>query len=246
MILTGYPGYYWLYENEWPIERTQYTKFYLDASPASWNDGQRTDFMKMNKSAPTAEQSRNYSGDIKPDEPCYASGVSFVTDPMPEDMVLAGYTKLVVYVSSSTKDMAIHAAVRAVDENNQEVLYLTTASTPTLGHYTPFQQGALKVSHRKLDPVKSNEYRPFHTHLEEDYQPLKQGEIVEAQVEIWPGTALIKKGWRIRLDVQPVPGCGGNTLIDFDQSYQAESSNTIYTGPEHMSYLQLPVIPEKP
>ena len=46
MILTGYPGYYWLYENEWPIARTQYTKSYLDAAPSSWNDGQRYDFMK--------------------------------------------------------------------------------------------------------------------------------------------------------------------------------------------------------
>jgi predicted acyl esterase len=165
---------------------------------------------------------------------------------MPEDTVIAGYSKLVVYVSSTTRDMAIHASVRAVDENNQEVLYLTTASTPTLGHYTPFQKGSLKVSHRKLDPDKTNIYRPFHTHLEADYQPLTPGKIVEAQVEIWPGTALIKKGWRIRLDVQPVPGCGGDRLVDVDQSYQAGSSNTIYTGPEHMSYLQLPVIPERP
>ena len=247
MILTGYPGYYWLYENEWPIERTQYTKFYLDASPASWNDGQRTDFMKMSTKAATADSSTTYSADVKPDNPCYASGVSFLTDPMREDTVLAGYSKLVVYVSSTTKDMQIHVSVRAVDENNQEVLYLTTAGTSTLGHYTPFQKGSLKVSHRKLDPVKSNNYRPYHTHKEADYQPLTPGEIVEAQVEIWPGTALIKKGWRIRLDVQPVTGCAfGATLTDIESSsYQPGSSNTIYTGPEHLSYLQLPVIPER-
>jgi predicted acyl esterase len=244
-ILTGYPGYYWLYENEWPIARTQYTKFYLDAAPVSWNDGQRTDFMKMSNSPPTVEGWRSYSGDVKPDGPCYASGVSFVTDPMPEDTVIAGYSKLVAYVSSTTKDMAVHAAVRAVDEENREVLYLTTPSTPILGHYAPFQKGELKVSHRKLDPVKSTDYRPYHTHLEVDYQPLNPGEIVEIQVEIWPGTALIKKGWRIRLDVQPIPGCEGGTLVDIDQSYQAGSSNTIYTGPEHLSYIQLPIIPAR-
>jgi putative CocE/NonD family hydrolase len=246
-ILTGYPGYYWLYENEWPIARTQYTRLYLDAAQSSWNDGQRTDFMKMSKNAPSTGKSRSYSGDINPDDPCYASGVSFVSDPMPEDMVVAGYTKLVVYVSSTSKDMAIYAGVRVVDVDNQEVLYQLTPSSPEFGHYIPIVKGALKVSHRKLDPVKSNEYRPFHTHLESDYQLLKTGEIVEAQVELWPGTALIKKGWRIRLDVQPVVGCAwGTRFVDLDKSYQAGSSNTIYTGPDHPSYLQLPVIPARP
>jgi len=245
MILTGYPGYYWLYENEWPIARTQYKKFYLDAAPSSWNDGQRSDFMKMSTTPPQADLSKTYSGDVKKDDPCYASGVSFVTDPLPEDTVVAGYSKLVVYVSSTTKDMAVHALVRVVDENNREVSYRITPSTPILGHYTPFQSGALKVSHRKLDPVKSTNYRPYHTHLKADYQPLTSGEIVEAQVEIWPGTALIKKGWRIKLDVQPVPGCAGGTLVDVDQSYQAGSSNTVYTGPKYVSYLQLAVVPAK-
>jgi predicted acyl esterase len=141
--------------------------------------------------------------------------------------------------------MAIHAAVRAVDENNQEVLYRLARSPSILGHYSPFQRGELKVSHRKLDPDRSTIYRPYHTHLEADYQPLTPGEIVEAQVELWPGTALIKKGWRIRLDVQPVPGCGGGTLVDLDQSYQSGSSNTIYTGPKNISYLQLAVIPDR-
>ena len=245
MILTGYPGYYWLYENEWPLARTQYTKFYLDAAPSSWSDGQRSDFLKMSTSPPAADLSKAYSGDIKKENPCYASGVSFVTDPVPEDTVIAGYGKLVAYVSSTTKDMAIHAAVRVINETNQEVLYLTTPSTPILGHYTPFQSGALKVSHRKLDPAKSTVYRPYHTHQKADYQPLKPGEIVEAQVELWPGTALVKKGWRIKLDVQPVSGCGGASLVDLDQTYQAGSSNTIYTGQKHVSYLQLAVIPPK-
>ncbi len=245
-ILTGYPGYYWLYENEWPIARTQYTKFFLDAAASSWDDGQRSDFMRMSTKASTADSSRNHSGEVKPGDPCYASGVSFVTDPLPEDIVLAGYGKLVLFVSSTTKDMAIHAAVRVVNENNQEVSFRLLPSASALGHYTPVQKGDLKASHRKLDPVKSTIYRPYHTHLAADYEPLKPGEIVEAQVEIWPGTAHIKKGWRIRLDVQPAPGCAwGGTLSDADASYKPGSSNTIYTGPKHTSYLQLPVIPPR-
>ncbi len=72
-------------------------------------------------------------------------------------------------------------------------------------------------------------------------------EIVEAQVELWPTTALIRKGWRIRLDVQPITGEG--FMVPFidprDDKYQAGAFNTIYTGPEHPSYVQLPVVPAK-
>ncbi len=34
MIRTGWGGYYWQDEQEWPIARTQYTKYYLDAEPS--------------------------------------------------------------------------------------------------------------------------------------------------------------------------------------------------------------------
>jgi predicted acyl esterase len=113
--------------------------------------------------------------------------------------------------------------------------------------YFPISWGALKVSHRKLDPEKSTVYRPHHTHQKENYQPLKPGEVVEAEVEIWPTTALIRKGYRIRLDVQPVSGDHMPMRIydAIDQTYQKGPSNTIYTGPDHLSYLQLPVIPPK-
>ena len=106
------------------------------------------------------------------------------------------------------------------------------------GRIHPLGKGALKVSHRKLDPERSTVYRPFHTHLEKDYQPLVPGEAVECEVEFWPTTALIKKGWRIRLDVMP-------GLDPLDGSYQKHASNTICTGPKHLSYLQLPSIPEE-
>jgi predicted acyl esterase len=141
--------------------------------------------------------------------------------------------------------MQIHAYVRVMDENNQEVSYAT--GNPGMNRLYPVGQGALKVSHRKLDPARSTVYRPYHTHQKADYQPLIPGEIVEAQVELWPTTALIRKGWRIRLDVQPATGEGFMApLIDpQDSKYQAGASNTIYTGLEHPSYVQLPVVPAK-
>jgi predicted acyl esterase len=159
-------------------------------------------------------------------------------------MILAGYLKLVLWVASTTWDMQIHASVRVMDENNVQVSY--TVGNLERFKSSPIGQGALKVSHRKLDPKKSTIYRPFHTHRKEDYQPLSPGEIVEAQVELWPTTALIRRGHRIVLDVQPATGEGLSPVREMgDNSYQAGASNTIYTGLDHPSYLQLPIIPAK-
>lgn len=244
MVRTGWGGYYWQDENEWPIARTRYTKYYLDAAPSRWGgDGKRNDFMQLQTEVPEKEMKSTYSAEVKWGvDPPWSYGVCFITEPLPEDIVIAGYIKLVLWVSSNSYDMQLHATVRVVDENNMDVPY--TVGSPAMNKFFPVGQGALKVSHRKLDPEKSTIYRPWHTHLKEDYQPLNPGEVAEAEVELWPTTALIKKGHRIRLNVQPATGEGLMMPVydPMDEKYQIGASNTIYTGPDHVSYLQLPVI----
>jgi predicted acyl esterase len=249
MVRTGGHGYYWQYEDDWPIPRTQYTKYYLDCSPASWKgDGKRNDFMRLLMVPPENEASSTYSADVEwsPDT-AWSYGVSFVSVPMPNDILLAGYMKLVIWVSSTTYDMQLHASVRVIDENDMEVSYPIAMSNPTSSMFFPIGWGALKISHRKLDPEKSTEYRPYHTHLKDDYPPLTPNEPVEAEVELWPTTALVRKGHRIRLDIGPAQGSGiGMKIHDVtDNKYREGAYNSIYTGPDHISYLQLPVIPPK-
>ena len=225
MIRTGWGGYYWQDEQEWPITRTQYTKYYLDADPSGG---------KMGKTSPVQEHSSTYAADAP-------QGVSFLSEPMASDTVVAGYIKMGIWVSATSHDMAVGASLRVVDENDVEVAYAVDPNTTRVfagGLIHPLAKGALKVSHRKLDPARSTVYRPFHTHLKEDYQPLASRELVECEVEFWPTTAVLRKGWRVRLDVGP-------GLDPLDTSYQKGAMNTIYTGPDHASYIQLPVIPTK-
>jgi len=203
--------------------------------------------MQLQTEVPEKEMKSTYSAEVKWGvDPPWSYGVCFITEPLPEDIVIAGYIKLVLWVSSSSYDMQLHATVRVVDENNMDVPY--AVGSQAMNKFFPVGQGALKVSHRKLDPEKSTIYRPWHTHLKEDYQPLTPGEVVETEVELWPTTALIKKGHRIRLNVQPATGEGLMMPVydPMDDKYQIGASNTIYTGPDHLSYLQLPVIPPKP
>jgi hypothetical protein len=263
MVRTGWGGYYWEVENEWPIARTQYKKYSLDATPSPWvGDGRRNDFRQLSTSTPTKEISATYSAEVNRGtfppsppsrgpfmpkrvggDPGWSHGVSFITEPLPKDMVIAGYIKLVMWVSSTASDMDIVAGIRVMDENNQEVPY--ALSHMHGGYYQPIAVGWLKVSHRKLDAKKSTVYRPYHTHTRADYQPLTPGEVVEVEIEIWPTTAFIRKGHRIRLDVQPTDGYDHAIEHSYDETYHKGASNTIYMGPDHPCYLQLPVIPPK-
>jgi predicted acyl esterase len=248
MVRTGRRAYYWQYENEWPLARTRYTRYYLNAEPSDYSgDGRRSDFLKIQKNIPPVERSVAYSGEAewKPHDN-WMHGVSFITEPVEEDILLAGYMKLSTWVSSSTIDMALHCSLRVMDGENQ-VPYPIGMGESTGHKLFPVSFGCLKVSRRKTDPAKDTEYRPFHTHRKEDVQLLTPGEIVPCEVEIWPTTALIRKGWRLRLDIQPVSGDYMSFPISdpVDDTYQKGSTNNIYTGPDHPTYLQLPVIPDK-
>jgi predicted acyl esterase len=247
MVRTGWGGYFWQDEKEWPIARTKYRKYFLNATPSVWTgDGRRNDFKQLQTSIPGQDAKVTYSADVKWSiDPPWSYGASFVTEPLPEDMLMAGYAKVVLWVSSTSYDMQLFCTLRVSDENNMDVSY--AVGSPTMNRLFPVVFGALKVSHRKLDPLKSTAYRPWHTHRKADYQPLKPGEIVESEVELWPTTALIKKGWRIRLNVQPAQGEGLIRKVwdPLDDQYLIGATNTIYTGPKNPSYLQLPVIPPK-
>ena len=83
----------------------------------------------------------------------------------------------------------------------------------------------------------------MHTHAKEDYQPLTPNEPVPVEVELWPNTALIKKGHGLWLTIQPRDGCFRSRTHEYDASYHEGASNTIYTGGAQPAYLQVPVIP---
>ncbi len=245
MIRTGDRGWFWQTEDEFPVARTDYRKFYLQGSAASFSgDGHRSDFLALARTEPKQAASKPYSADVKREnEACWRPGITYISEPVTEDMTIAGYGKVVAWVSSTSADMDLYASVRVIDENGKEVQY---ALAPERRDY-PLGKGALKVSHRTLDKEKSTIYRPYHTHAKADYSPLKgKDEVVRVEIELEPTTGLIKAGHRIRLDLQPVDGCGWGTPHVYDKTYHDGATNAIYVGPQRASYLQLPVIPAKP
>src|SRR2546423_574505 len=165
---------------------------------------------------------------------------------------------LKLFVSSSTADADIFAVLRVFDPKGKEVSFYGA-----LDPRTPVGQGWLRASQRKLDPERSLPHRPFHAH--DQKQPLKAGEVVELDVEIWPTCIVIPAGYRIALTIRgrdyehdgeaaslsnmknPMRGCGPFIHDDPTDRPLAIFGGkvTLHFGPARQASVLLPGIPPK-
>ncbi len=242
----GHGNYEWRTENEWPIRRTRWTKFYLE--PVARGRGSEVEGV-LATVAPRKTSSISYSaGAMTKAGVASASwtstaltgnlprmGVSFESAVLAEDTEVTGPVVLVLWVSSTTEDMDIFATMRNIAPNGEDVFELGQQSQPV-----PVAKGWLRASHRRLDPSLSLPHRPYHGH--EDRQWLKADEVVRIDVEIWPTSMVFRKGHRIRLDIQPRDGVGSFPYTHYGADYNT-GTNVLYTGGSRASHLLLPIIP---
>ena len=228
------------FENEWPLKRTQWTRLYLD--PAG--------LLAANKPASKKSVLRfEAMGD----------GLTFLTAPFEHETEITGPSAVELYVSSSTSDADIFAVLRVFSSDLKEVVF-----QGAIDPHTPIGQGWLRASHRQLDKKLSEPYRPYHTHSKK--QPLKPGEMVALDVEIWPTSIVVPAGYRIALTIRGkdyvYPGGSGGRLSNFknelfgcgpflhddprDRPPQVFAGVTgLHFGGAARPYLLLPVIPAK-
>jgi len=211
-------------EHEWPIARTAWTRFYLDAGAGSLRDAQ------PDRTGQAVYQAMKDS-------------VSFSTAPFERDTEFTGPASLRLWVSSSTRDMDVFAILRVFDPEGRESTFVG-AHEPV-----PMALGWLRASHRKTDPARSQPYRPWHTH--DEVQKLVPGEAVALDVEIWPTSMVFPKGWRLVLTLQGhdfIVAPPGRMRHDHPEDRPPEEfggANTVYTGGERASHLLMPLIPAR-
>jgi uncharacterized protein len=227
-------------ENEWPLARTQWSKFYLDPATSS-----------LSTTPQTKPATATYSG--------FSDGVTFMTAPMEKDTEITGPIAAKLWVSSATEDADLFLVVRIFHPDMKEVVF-----RGALDPHTPIAQGWLRASHRKLDRELTLPYRPYHAHDEE--QKLKPGEVYEVDVEVWPTCIVVPKGFRIGLSVRGkdyVWGGGtgaalktlgavwtGCAIFRHDDPRDRPAAVfggdvTLHAGPDRQAHLLLPIIPEK-
>ncbi len=225
-------------ENEWPLERTRWTRLYLDPSDCSLSE---------NRAAKKAVTSFAAMGD----------GLTFLTAPLGSDMEITGPSELKLFVSSSTEDADLFVVLRVFSPDLKEVVF-----QGAIDPHTPIGQGWLRASHRKLDRKLTTPYRPYHAH--DQKQPLTPGEAVELGIEIWPTSIVVPAGYRVGLTIRgkdyEYGGASGGRLSNFknelkgcgpflhdDPLDRPQSTfggvTSLHFGGRSAPFLLLPVIP---
>jgi predicted acyl esterase len=224
-------------ENEWPLARTKWTRFFLRKN------------LSLGESVIGETASLAYDA--------LGEGLTFSTPPMSEALEITGPVAAKLWLSSSSSDADVFLVLRVFDPAGKEVTFIGS-NDPRV----PVGLGWLRASHRKLDPKESKPYRPYHTHDEE--QPLKPGEPVELDIEIWPTSVVVPVGYHLTLTVRgkdyevdgtdaalphapyPMKGVGPFTHthpLDRPAAIFG-GTNTLHFGVKFAPYLLLPVIPK--
>lgn len=231
-------GFVERHEDAWPLPRTQWTDHFLDCG---------SHFMSTGKPSVAAAKTFDATG----------PGLTFETAAMAQDTEITGPVVATLYVSSDTSDVDLFVMLRLFDPDGREVVFRAAMDA-----HAPVAQGWLRGSHRKLDDEKSLPYRPYHVH--DTPEPLTPHRIYRMDVEIWPTSIVVPKGYRLALTVKgsdyvyagpthpaaschryPSRGCGPFLHNDPDDRPASvfAGKTTIYTGAAHASKLLLPVIP---
>lgn len=226
-------------ENEWPLARTHWTKYFLQP------DGQ-----SLRPDEPGAGTTLSYetTGD----------GITFSTPPLTKSLEITGPVAAKLWLSSDTTDADLFLVLRLFDPAGKEITFIGSNDPRT-----PVGLGWLRASQRKLDPERSLPYRPYHPH--DESWPLKPGEPVELDIEILPTSIVVPPGYRFVFNVRgkdfdhglgdkgfanaPYPMRGVGNLLHNDPQDRPPAIfggvNRLHFAEGKEPYLLLPVIPTR-
>jgi hypothetical protein len=213
----------WRNEHEWPLERTEWTRFYL----RRWGG--------------IAAEPEDFPG--KPDvfvqqpldETDQVNRLCYTSAPMSRDFEVTGPVAL-----------QLHAAI---DQDDTNWIVALKDMFPD-GSELELNRGFLKASHRALDAEQSQPWKPFHPH--DRAEPVKAGEIYRYDIELNAMSNVFRAGHRIRLEITSMDHpralkarieIGGPIHLPYHVCSSRTTVHWISHDLEHPSHLLLPVIP---
>jgi putative CocE/NonD family hydrolase len=233
----------WRYSNDWPIPETQWTKYYLH----SWERLREEPFIPSSRDG---YEEPDAFVQMPPTQTRTVQRLRYMTDPLPEDTLIAGPSALYLHASIDQedtnwiivlKDVGPDVSVRTAREGETGI----PANLPE----REIVRGWLKASHRALAPKRSKPWKPWHPLTREAQKPVVPGEINEYAIEILATANLFKAEHRICLEITSMDmptGTAGFTNAEYIPYHICSSKTTvhrIYHNEKYPSYLLLPVIP---
>ncbi|MFJ6095745.1 CocE/NonD family hydrolase [Williamsia muralis] len=224
-------------ESEWPLARTNWTRFHLDVTDQTL----------------TTEPPKQ-DGTVEFD--ALGPGVDFWTAPLSEPVEITGPASAHIRLASTTNDADVFSTLRVQDAEGNEV-----SLASAMDERGVISVGWLRASHRELDEEASLPHQPWHTH--QRLMPLAPGDPVDLDIAILPTCIVIPAGYRFGITLSgrdfQMPGDGpwpvlygieqrGNGVIVHEDPEDRpaeifDGTTTIFTGPTAQTSLLLPIIP---
>ncbi|KAK3117132.1 hypothetical protein LTR53_001789 [Teratosphaeriaceae sp. CCFEE 6253] len=226
-------------ESEWPIARTQYTRYHLQPDSGLSKDTLYTG----------GEEAVSYKalGTLKDPQL-----VQFQTEAFDAETEITGHIVAHLSVSASKasadqptepSDIDLFITLRHISPEGKEIYYTGTAGDPV-----PLTKGWLRVSLRKVeaqDP-RHREWLPHREYRSTDVQDVKPDTVYEVDVEVWPTNVVVAAGGKLVLEVSSgdTQGCGIFGHNDPEDRGEAFAGlNRLHFGEAYENYVTLPVIP---
>ena len=226
----------WRYENEWPLARARYTKYYLHSNGRAnsmYGDG------FLNTKAPdTSEPSDSYVYDPNDPVPSAAEDLwyfldvvkdqrivekrddvlVYTTPPLRESVEVTGPLSVKLYASSTARDTDFTAKLVDVHPN---------------GYVQYIQEGIIRARYRES---------------RESPSLIEPGKIYEYTIDLWATSNLFKAKHRIRVEISssnfPRFDRNPNTGHEFGvDTKTVTATQTIYHDEHHPSHILLPIVP---
>ena len=248
-------GDHWEHFTKFPLPKTKYKRLYLSgaasgSSPISLHDG------SLQAAAPASE-----SGDTAPllpaSSPCSrmtaqwtagaasnpvcdtdnqtyeATSLTYTTAPMQADTRISGLITADLWAKLTSTDATLISVLSEVEPSG--------ASNQITGGY-------LLASQRAIDPARSTYgprqlmIRPWHPFTKESQQAVAPNEATEYKIEIYPTSAIIKAGDRLRLTLGTANTFTTLTPLP-DLGQELGGTITLLHDGQHQSNVLLPFAP---
>jgi predicted acyl esterase len=256
----------WWYEDEYPLKRTRWEKYYLHGRTAATDS-----YGLINPTPPAADEKADtydnislntamlYSYGIAPQTPTQQHYVAYLSPPFEQDISVWGPVSFTLYASTTeevTSDLSFFVKMGEMVPNGVPLNPVTgkPETKPEVNDpWTPrevqlWSWGSLKAKFRELDESKSRPGMPWHPF--QNPRELRPGTIYEFQIELQPVFKTFRKGCRIWLKIASDDAL--YSTLDSSSRYvetplSPENSRiSIYHNARYPSHLFLPVIPDTP
>jgi predicted acyl esterase len=162
----------WRFEKEWPLARTEWTKFYLQPKGG----------LSTQVPAPAEPESFTQPAPYM-DARVYC--LRYSTGPLDEEMEVTGPLALHLHASIDIDDTNWMADLVDIDAQGNRQLV---------------SAGYLKAAYRAIDETKSKPFQPVH--LRQDPVPVVPGKIMEYAIAMMPTSNVFQKGHSIELIIR--------------------------------------------